>query len=224
MLRILRTFLFWTLILCACSPNGLPAGGAPPTATVPGPTIPPITTIESPTPVSTVQSLPPTKLIATLSTPHIDQPPDWAPTVPPSNPQDCGYQWAQQDLPELSTSFQQSVQSLQLEAQARAFAFGENCVHTDGTATFLPMETDFHVTLQVTDLTDSSTLGGWIVNVMQIIQNISPDQIVGPQPGRVTVFFEQGTQQSGLAFYINRYRALPSDLSNVEIYQALQAP
>jgi hypothetical protein len=193
--------------------------------TVPDPTIPPITTIESPTPVSTVvQSLPPTKLIATLSTPHIDQPPDGAPTVPPSNPQDCGYQWAQQDLPELSTSFQQSVQALQPEAQARAFAFGENCVHTDGTATFLPMETDFHVTLQVTDLTDSSTLGGWIVNVMQIIQNIPPDQIVGPQPGRVTVFFEQGTQQSGLAFYINQYRALPSGLSNVEIYQALQAP
>jgi hypothetical protein len=81
------------------------------------------------------------------------------PTVPSSNPQDCGYQWAQQALPELSSAFLQSIQALQPEAQANAFAFGENCIHADGTATFLPMETDFNITLQVTDVSNESELG-----------------------------------------------------------------
>jgi hypothetical protein len=175
-------------------------------------------------PVSTVETLPPTTLIPTLSTPHIDQPADIVTTVPPSNPQDCGYQWAHQPLPELSSSFQGSIRALQPEAQASAFAFGENCVHTDGTITFLPMETDFNVTLQVADLADTSALGGWIVNVMQVIQNIPPNQIAGPQPGRVTVSFQNGGEQTWVSFYINQYRSLPEGLSNAEMYQALKTP
>jgi hypothetical protein len=193
--RFLRAFLFWTLILCACYPSGLSVETPSPTAlNNPSPTPPPTVLPESPTP------------------------------VPPSNPQDCGYQWAQQALPELSSSFQQSIQALQPEAQAYAFAFGENCVHTDGSATFLPMETDFKITLQVADPTDTAALGGWIVNVMQVIQAIPPDQIVGPQPGRVTISFESSAEQPWVNFYINQYRSLPAGLSNAEIYQALKTP
>lgn len=125
-------------------------------------------------------------------------------------------------MPELSSSFQQSIQALQPEAQANAFAFGENCVHTDGSTAFLPMETDFNVTLQVTDLTDTAALGGWIVNVMQVIQNIPSDQIAGPQPGRVTISFQSGADQTWVSFYINQYRSLPDGLSNGEIFQALK--
>ena len=226
--RILRAFLFWTLILSACSPGGLSVETPSPTAlNNPSPTLPPTVIPESPTPVipvSTVDTLPSTKLVATLSTPHVDQPPDVVTTVPPSNPQDCGYQWAQQALPELSGSFQQSIQALQPEAQAYAFAFGENCVHIDGSATFLPMETDFNITLQVADATDTSTLGGWIVNVMQIIEAIPPVQLAGPQPGRVTISFQSSAAQTWVSFYVSQYRSLPAGLSNAEIYQALKTP
>lgn len=166
--------------------------------------------------------LPPATLIATLATPHIDQGPNGATTVPPSNPQDCGYQWAQEPLPDLSSDFQQSIQDLQPEAQANSFAFGENCVHADGTSTFLPMETDFTVTLKVNDLSNESDLGEWIVNVMQVIQNIPSDQIVGPRPGRVTISFQSSAGQKYVRFYIDQYHALQSGLSNAEIYEALQ--
>jgi hypothetical protein len=137
----------------------------------------------------------------------------------------CGYQWAYQDLPELSAEFQQDIQNIQPEAQASAFAFGEDCVHVDGTTrTFIPMETDFNVTLQVSDLSDESALGEWIVKVMQVVENIPPDRIVGPRPGRVSIGFQSGGDQKLVNFSIDQYKALPSDLSRSEIYQALQTP
>jgi hypothetical protein len=212
MQRIFRTFLFWTLILCACSPSVASPQPVPTTATD-APLVFPTTAAPDPT------------LIATLSTPHIDQPPDGQIVTTAPNPQDCGYQWANQALPELSSSFQESIQALQPEAQASAYAFGENCMLADGSVGgFGAMETDFNVTLQVSDLTNESDLGEWIVKVMQVIETIPKDQIVGPQPGRVTVIFQSNSDEKIVNFYVNQYQSLPSGLSNSEIFQALQMP
>lgn len=145
-----------------------------------------------------------------------------ATTVAPSNPQDCAYQWAYQDLPELANDFLKSIRELQPEAQANAFIFGENCIRTDGSSTFLPMETDFNVTFQVSDLSNDSDLGEWIIKVMQIIETIPSDRIVGPRPGRVSIIFQSSGKQIGINFYIDQYRSLPSGLSSAEIYQTFQ--
>lgn len=144
-------------------------------------------------------------------------------TTPP-DPQNCGYQWAYQDLPELSNSFQRSIRALQPEAQANAFVFGENCFLPDGSiARFIPMETDFNVTLNVEDAADEAVLGEWILKVMEVIEAIPADQIVGPRPGRVSIIFKAAAAQAGVNFYIDQYQALPAGLSNAEIYQSLQA-
>ena len=146
------------------------------------------------------------------------------PTTAVPDPGSCGYQWAYQDLPELSSSFQQSLQTLQPEAQANAFAFGENCIRADGSvASFTAMETDFNVTLQVADIANDAALGEWIVNIMKIVTAIPPEQIIGPRPGRVSVIFQSGDQQTGVNFYIDQFQKLSSDLSPAEIFQALQA-
>ena len=135
----------------------------------------------------------------------------------------CGYQWAYQDLPELSSSVQQSIRAFQPEAQAAAFAFGENCLLPDGSiAGFTAMETDFNITLQIADLTNESDLGEWIVKVMRVIAAIPPDQTVGPRPGRVSLVFQAGSEQKAVNFYINQFEELPQGLSNAEIFQALQ--
>jgi hypothetical protein len=203
MQKFLRLLLLCTVILSACSV--IPA--APQTVS-PG-------TTEHPFPLPTT-AVPDSKPISTVGTPHIEQPPD---------PQNCGYQWAYQDLPELSGSFQQSLQSLQPEAQATAFAFGENCILSDGSVGgFLPMETDFNITLQVSDLNNESDLGEWIVKVMQVITEIPPEQIVGPQPGRISLTFQSGGNEKNVTFYINQYQELPSGLSAAEIFQQLQVP
>ena len=214
MQRIFRTLLFWSLVLCACS-TGLASPQPVPPATTDVPLALPTTAIPDP------------KLIVTLSTPHIDQPPDPNGNIVTTalGPQDCGYQWANQDLPELSSSFQESIQRLQPEAQANAYAFGENCMLADGSVgSFGAMETDFNVTLQVNDLANESDLGEWIVRVMQVIENIPPEQIAGPQPGRVSIIFQSNSDQKIVNFTIYQYQALASGLSNSEIYQALQVP
>jgi multidrug efflux pump subunit AcrB len=160
----------------------------------------------------------------TLETPHIDRPPDGETPVTPSTFEGCAYMWTHKDMPELSSSFQQSIQALQPEAQAKAYTFGEDCIHTDGSVTFLAKETDFNITLQADDLSNDSNLGEWIVKVMQVIENIPQEQIVGPQPGLVTIIFQSNSDQKVINFYINQYQALLSGLSNAEIYQTLQAP
>lgn len=225
-MKIPRTLLFLTLLLFACSPVGLSPEPPPPTLpNAPIPNSSPVSASEAPTveiiPGSTTESLPPPKLIATVSTPHIDQGPDGAPTLDPSYPRNCGYQWAYQDLPELSEDFLQSIQALQTEAQANTFAFGEDCVYEDGSKTFIPMETDFNITLHIDDLTNEEMLGEWIVKVMQVIENIPHDQIIGPRPGRVSITFESNGQKHGFSFYIDQYQALGTGMSNIEIYQAL---
>ena len=212
MQRIFRAFLFWTIVLCGCS-TGVASPQPIPLTLTDTPSAFPTTAIPNPT------------LIVTLSTPHIDQPPDGETTPAPPNPQDCGYQWANQDLPELSSSFQASIQALQPEAQANAYAFGENCMLADGSiGGFSAMETDFNITLPVNDLTNESDLGEWIVRVMQVIKTIPQDQIVGPQPGRVSMIFQSNGDQKVVNFYVNQYQALPAGLSSSEIYQALQIP
>jgi hypothetical protein len=228
MRRILSIFLLWTVVLCACVPGRLSTEESQPALPA---TLPVDSTVSTPPveaateelfPALTSEVLPGPKLIATVSTPHIDQGPDGANTAVSSYPQDCGYQWAQQAMPELSSSFQASIQELQAAAQASAFAFGEDCVHADGTKTFLPMETDFNVTVQVNDLSDESALGDWILKVMQVIENIPTDQILGPRPGRVAIGFQSNGEDQFVSFYIDQYRALAAGLSSAEIYQTLK--
>ena len=149
--------------------------------------------------VSSLQTVPPSTTEASPAVPT---------SSVPSNSQECGYQWAYKDLPELSSSFHQSIQVLQPEAQASAFAFGENCVHADGSADFLAMETDFNVTLQVNDLSIASDLSEWIVKDMRVIEDIPPDQIVGPRPGRVSLRFQSNDNEQFVNFYIDHLIAL----------------
>jgi hypothetical protein len=166
-------------------------------------------------------------LLNACSLPLTSTPPNLPTTLTPtpeSYSGNCGYQWAQKDLPELSSEFQQAVQELQPEAQANAFAFGEDCVYADGHAVFSAMETDFNVTLQVNDLSAKAELGEWIVKVMQIIENIPSEKIEGPRPGRVSLEFRSGSEQKFVNFYVDKYQALPAGLSNAEIYQTLQTP
>jgi len=214
MQKIFRLLLFGASILSACS--AVPAAPQ---------TIPSVTAdVPLPAPTPAVSD---TKPISTVGTPHIDQPPDseGQVTSAPPDTQGCGYQWAYQDLPELSSAFQQSLQSLQPEAQGTSFAFGENCMLADGSVgSFLPMETDFNVTLQVSDLNNESELGKWIVKVMQVITAIPPEQIVGPRPGRVSLRFQSAAETKSPSFYIDQYQVLPSGLSSAEIFQHLQIP
>jgi hypothetical protein len=230
MQRISFPILLLTFFLGACSLSVSPVDVLPSEEPAQAPTsasaavVTPAAPTDELLPPLTSEVLPPPKLEATLATPHIDQGPDGAITEAPpeSRPQDCGYQWATQDLPDLSAQFLQSSQALQPEAETRVYAFGENCTRADGSATFIPMETDFEVTLQVNDLSNESELGEWVVKVMQVIEAIPEGEIVGPRPGRVSIIMLSNEDRGGVSFYKDQYQALPAGLSNAEIYQTLK--
>jgi hypothetical protein len=214
MVRFFRTPLFLVLILIACSPTSAVSQPLPSTAAA-DPSPPDI-------PLSITSQPPSTKLVATLSIPPIEQPPDGTGTIAPTGSQGCAYRWAYQDLPDLSNEFQSALQGLQPGATGYAIAFGEDCVHDDGSATFVPMETDFNITLPVDDTTNEAELGDWIVRVMQVIANIPPEKITGPRPGRVSLLFESGAERTGISFYIDQYQALPVNLDSSELFRTLQ--
>lgn len=119
--------------------------------------------------------------------------PAFTPTSDFSDTQ-CGWQWAYEELPELSELFDNAVKVSIPNSSSRATAFGENCLDNDGNIVyFLAMETDFHVTISVDTLDDYDAFGNWIAQVMQTVNNLPPDMIAGPMPGVVELRFEKNT-------------------------------
>lgn len=117
-------------------------------------------------------------------------------TAPPP-PQDtastqCAYQWAYQELPDLTAQFNGMIQLLIPNSISRATAYGENCVAADGQIIFFsPMETVFHVTVTVEALDDYDTFGNWIYDAMLIVDGIPPEDLAGQQAGVVEFRLEK---------------------------------
>ena len=104
----------------------------------------------------------------------------------------CGYQWAYQDLPELTAQLDNEIAAAIPNATARATAFGENCLGNTGQVIrFLARETDFHVSIPVERLDQYEAFGNWIAQAMHIVIAIPTDAIVGPMPGFVEFRFEK---------------------------------
>jgi len=143
---------------------------------------------------------------AALSTPQPLSPQIPTETAPPLT-QDtssipCGYQWATQNLPDLTAQFDWMIQSLIPNSTSHATAYGENCLGSDGQIVrFLPMQTDFYVTVPVERLDDYETFGDWIYEVMLVVDGIPPENLAGPQPGFVEFRFEKSAAEA-IAFRV----------------------
>ena len=216
MTRFIRALLFWTLILSACS-TSLPSTDAIPL----DPAVPPLTEAEF-TPEASLQSptLPIPKIVQTLQTPHIDQPPNGNETIITPTYEGCGYQWAYKDLPEINEPFDEAIKIINPDAKAWATAFGEDCVYADGHTTFSAMETDFYVHLTVADLTDFESFGNWMVQVMNIVEGLPRDLIAGPNPGFVEFWFiKSDTEQIHMRVPNQRYRDEATGKSGEELFR-----
>jgi len=201
--KLKNALLLLTLMLGACSISPT----APETFTPSLPTLTPF----SQTP----------KIIVTVGTPNIEQPPDGDFPTPSTSQQDCGYQWAYQDLPELTEQFDQSVKSLIPNSTSHATAFGENCMGANGQVVrFGAIETDFYVILSVTDLNDHETFGNWISQVMQVVNAFPPDMLMGPHSGFVQFGLEKSTSERiGLRVPIQQYNETANGKTGAELFQ-----
>ena len=89
----------------------------------------------------------------------------------PTNSQNCAYVWATQPLPDLTEKVQAAINAAGLAGvNATAEAFGENCIdpQTNKTRSFATMETDFHITAKVTDLTNTDNLGKLLEKILPV--------------------------------------------------------
>jgi len=211
--NLIKPLLLLTLILGACSPRisspkVIPAVSDTVTSTPhPG---------TDPTPESVS-----TKVITTVETPNVGVPPDKDSPTPSSSQQDCGYQWAYDNLPDLTEQLDQAIKALSPEATSHATAFGENCVAPDGQVVkFLAMETDFYVTLTVVDLNDHEAFGNWIAQVMQIVNGFPPGILSGPNSGFVEFRFEKSQSESiGVRVPIQQYNETANGKTGEELFQ-----
>jgi hypothetical protein len=132
----------------------------------------------------------------------------------------CGYQWAYNDLPELTAQFDQAVKNIIPNSNSRATAYGENCIDNDGqVVNFLTMETDFYVIISVQSLEDHETFGNWIAGVMQVVDTLPDELIPGPMPGFVQFLFEKSPSENFVVGVpIQQYRETAQGKTGKEIF------
>lgn len=136
----------------------------------------------------------------------------------------CGYKWAYQDDPELTTKLDDAVRLLNPAASAKAQQFGEDCVYEDGHSTFLAMETDFYVRLPVEDLTTEEDFGDWMSEVLQIVIKFPQEQIQGKY-GFVEFWFEKSVDEHVITRVpIEQYMAEAKEITGAELYRMFVAP
>lgn len=161
-------------------------------------------------------------LTPTVSPPAIENGP--SPTVSGA-PGQCSYSWAYESLPEITTEFQAAVQILIPEAEARASAFGENCVREDGSSTFGAMETDFYVTISVADLHNNDALGNLVEQILSVTDGFDHSRIPGPKDGFVEVIFQSGTERRIVRVPIPLGKQLREQgLRGAELFKAVENP
>lgn len=225
-MKMKATLLFLTLFLFACSagiatPQTFPAKSPTYTPSQQPGTVPIIDM-----PANSMPTGP--KIIVTVSTPLIDPGPNGelpdntnvAPEVP-SPVTNCGYQWAYQDLPELTAQFDETVKTLIPNSTSHATAYGENCLDNDGKVVrFLAMETDYYVIVSVETLDNHETFGNWIAQVMQAVNELPSDLVLGPKPGFVEFRLEKSmSERTGFRVPIQGYSEIVDGKTGEELFR-----
>ena len=107
-----------------------------------------------------------------------------------------------------------------MDGNARAQAFGEDCVYSNGESEFHALETDFYVTLMVDDLSDEDELGDWISRIMPELEKIPRDKLMGPQEGFCEFKFTQNDDEFVIVRVpLDKYRTEANRLKGAELYR-----
>jgi hypothetical protein len=171
---------------------------------------------------ATITPVAPTNPAADVPTLSPPDTPEFIPTALPvtATSEGCAYMWGSEDMPDLSRKFNAELQKISTDAGGLAYAYGENCVYGDGHQTFGAMETDFRVGVQVKSIKDEAALGNWISKIMQIVDQLPPSDLQGPQPGRVDFDFKQpDPAELFVTVPIDKYRTEGRSLKGIELFR-----
>ncbi|GAP05834.1 hypothetical protein ATHL_00675 [Anaerolinea thermolimosa] len=139
----------------------------------------------------------------------------------------CAYAWAEQSLPDLTAEVQRALDVAGLNrVEALAVAYGENCVDTlnNQVVSFSVMETDFYFTVVVEDTGNREALGNLIYQLLLITEQFPPGKAPGPNPGLLTVLFQDEKQNVQVrAKLVDALAAKTRGLRGSALLEALQA-
>lgn len=143
--------------------------------------------------------------------------------VPTDEP--CYYQWASQELPEVTGALQKYFQDAgQSDLTVAAGAFGENCLRADGSVVrFLTMYTDIYVTAPVDRLDNTSLLAERCETILRLVLDYPPEELPGSNEGYLGITFAD-PQGGVLNLWFRRLEgkaALDSGLSGEELLARL---
>ena len=62
------------------------------------------------------------------------------------------------------------------------------------------METDFHISKKMADLTNREDLGGALEKILIVLDALPLGMIPGPQAGYINISFQSGKDESNLSF------------------------
>lgn len=140
----------------------------------------------------------------------------------------CGWMWANQELPDVSLQLKDAFRKAGLkEVEARASAYGENCFDaaTSKVVYFATMQTDFYLTIAVTEISDTQALGGWVETVLPVIDQFPPGKVPGSNPGYIGIRFMGSSGEQNLWFQRQKAQSLIRDgLKGSALYDALGNP
>lgn len=143
-------------------------------------------------------------------------------------PTGCTWQWASEDLPDLSADVQTALDNAQIATlSVRAYTFGENCIdsQTNTLSYFAAMETDFRIVLPVDDLTDHQELGTLTADLLSVLNTFTPDTTPGSQPGRHELTFQAGDDALGVMVAVpDAVRFVDEGLTGAALWEAITSP
>jgi len=125
---------------------------------------------------------------------------------PPAYPPQCYFNWATQPLPDLSKQVQSAIDAARLTGvKARAVAYGENCYdsQTNKPVSFATLETDFHISATVNDLTNKDELGNLLEKILIVLDGFPAGKVPGPQAGYISISFQARSEELNLMFMVS---------------------
>jgi len=145
-------------------------------------------------------------------------------TESPPTYDSCAFVWANKDLSELSETLENEIHLIDSAATARAVAFGENCVYSDGHSTFGAIETDYYITTTVADISDYESFGNWISQTVPIVQTIS-EAASGPHDGYIEYTFRSSESDSfSVRVPLDNYEEKTKGLTGEDLFLLFQNP
>lgn len=146
-------------------------------------------------------------------------------TAPPTVAHEqCAWNWATQPLPELSSEVQSAMEASGLIGiTVRAEAYGENCLTQDNViAYFAAMETDFRIAMNIASMTNRTSLGYTLEQILVVLDGFPAEETPGPQPGYIGIRFFNDVEELNLWFSVTDWiTARKQQLHGRELLDAL---